>query len=301
MRSLIMGNYTLSAGFSPSGSKRIMSDMKMDLHNVDSFLYKSEKLKLLEAMENDTVLLPLDQPAEACTAQFYADTLRDQLVVLACRLPSGDTVPVALGVFAGDEVYGNTLDPQHRFRGRVDTLSHLACVDANRLLAPVHLLTSLLRKGEFVTFDILAGGRLDLSPPSTDARLPAPLQLLVAGVQAALASQEAGQQQTVAGVVRVALERATGRRLYNSGPQGDRISLVRQVLAALTGKLALAPGQRRVTLPDTKAKLKGGKASKARNKAAAAGPPAFLVAAAERQTAYLNDTDILSSLYNMLH
>ncbi len=122
--------------------------------------------------------------------------------------------PIALGMFVGDRVYSNTLNPKIRFMGREDDVS--GGVDANPLLAAVHVLTFLhmptnpkkvpntavMTLRELIE---LAGLECEQSiePCATSTQLPPPLQLLVSDMRATTTNTE---MAVVAGIT-VALRR----------------------------------------------------------------------------------------------
>ncbi len=282
MCNLLISTYTMSRSYKPAQATKIMHGLN-EKYSFKSFLY-SDKMSALHNLENDFMLLPLDAPMHELTPALYQEHLRDQLVVLACRLPDGNTAPVAMGVFIGDEVYANTLESAYRYRGRADSIpenlaANTPVVDANRLLAPVHLLCSLPRLNEFAHFEQLAGGRLDLSPPSTDTWMPAPLQLLVANVQASPHSQ----------VVQVLRQAMVDKTLgIKAEDRARRVLLVNTVLDAMSGRLVDADGNQleELQLPD----IKSGGCKKAGQ---------YLHAATTRQLSFFADGAQLSKLLSM--
>lgn len=113
--------------------------------------------------------------------------------------------PVALGMFVGDAVYRNTLDPELRFAGRQDDVA--IGLDANPLLAAVHVLTFLHMPTDprkvpntcVPTVDELimeAGMRctvnLDCGDTGTahSTSLPPPLRLVVSDMRSGSSPQE---------------------------------------------------------------------------------------------------------------
>lgn len=101
------------------------------------------------------------------------------LVLIACRRhSSNDMRSVAIGFFAGKELYRNTLDPATRFVARKgDDVDN--GVDKNQLLAAVHVVTVTHLQGE-------EAPRVDpvlMTAVSRSDMLPEPLTLIVADLQ----------------------------------------------------------------------------------------------------------------------
>jgi hypothetical protein len=100
------------------------------------------------------------------------------LVLIACRRSCNDVRSLAIGFFAGKELYRNTLDPAMRFVGRKgDDVGN--DVDKNQLLAAVHVVTVTHLQGE-------EAPRIDpvlMTPVSMNDALPEPLSLIVADMQ----------------------------------------------------------------------------------------------------------------------
>lgn len=110
------------------------------------------------------------------------------LVLIACRRRasvasdapnlSDNVQSVAIGFFAGKELYRNTLDPAMRFVGRKgDDVAN--GVDRNQLLAAVHVVTVTHLQGE-------QAPHIDpvlMTPVSKNDMLPEPLSLIVADMQ----------------------------------------------------------------------------------------------------------------------
>jgi len=243
---LVVAWYAMSGQYHPTTvTKWLCSN-----YGRDSFLTSGVKQRVLRgSAENMTVLLPLDAPAQHCSDEFYAEHLADSMVVLCCDVPGGQVACVALGVFVGDRLWSNTLDPALRFRGRrenFDLSTGLIC-DANHLLAPVHIFTSLLRPDVVSTL-------VPSAPLFVDQRLPQQLQLLVSDVQAALTAQQPAdgstqhRQQQLAVAVYHAVECVKGKR-SDDVSDGDRVALVAHALTAMRGQLGaaveLAPTRRR--------------------------------------------------------
>lgn len=219
--------------------------------DVDTFVFSEVKQRTLRAaVENKTVLLPLDAPLETCTPEFYKNFMRDQPVLLACDMPAGDTALVAIGVFVGEGVYANALDPALRVRGRRDGFGGGAAPrDANQLLAPVHVLSVLLQPGRAVTFDALTNVRgLDLAPPTTDSRLPAPLAVLVPNVQATLAAGLPTPQFVAACAVTRAMHEVSVKRTSSTNDDDRVAALCTLLRAMMTQQLP----ESRVELPPTR-------------------------------------------------
>lgn len=232
----------------------------------DCFLTYALKQRILRgSVENMTVLLPLDLPAQHCTDEFYSEHVRHSLVLLCCDGDGDQQACVALGVFVGDGLWANTLDPALRFRGRRDNFNPaLPIVDANHVLAPVHIVTTLLRRDVQVTLESLVDGNpsFDLAL-FVDQRLPQQLRLVVADVQGSLAAAPMPPgtpqhlQASLARAVRKALEAVREQRSDDAG-DADRVAAVAAVLRALDGLTAPE------TLPATKRqKLAARKAKKA--------------------------------------
>ena len=209
-----------------------------------SFLKNRTKQRILRgSVENLTVPLPLDLPAQHCSDDFYAEHLADAMVVLCCDTLAGEVCCVALGFFVGDKLWANTLDPSLRFRGRRENFNTDGIVsDANHLLAPVHFVTSLLG-GDHVV--------LAPQPLIAEPRLPGQLHLAVPDLQAALAAEPLPPgtahraQQELAHAVRGAL---CGVQNLRSDDVADscRVGVVASVLAAMAGDADVAD------LPPTK-------------------------------------------------
>lgn len=266
MRNLVVAHYAMSGQFNGNTTTRWLACARGER---DSFLTSHVKQRIQRAaVENLTVLLPMDAPAQCCDPQFYREHLRNSLVLLCCDAPGGTAV-VAAGVCVGEEMYANVLDPALRFRGRRDAFDAMLPVDANYLLMPVHVVTSLLVRDSVVTLDGLAG----TAPAAlcADPRLPRQLELLVGGVQAAL---QAGVQAATAGAplqqaqlqalaVHKALLGVRDRRTDTTGDQA-RAEAVAQLLDAVTGAMQLQPGELERPLPKTgRAKLAEHKRKKA--------------------------------------
>ncbi len=227
------------------------------LSGQESFLKNRVKQRILRSsVENLTVPLPLDLPVQHCSDDFYAEHLAGALVVLCCDTPAGEAACVALGIFVGDKLWANTLDPALRFRGRRENFDPSAglVADANHLLAPVHIVTSLLRR------DIA-----HLGPASSfgEPRLPGQLQLAVPDLQAALAAEPLPPdsphhaQQQLAHAVHAALDAVKGLRSDDTA-DADRQRLVATVLGAMSGAVQeaqeLPPTKRRNLASTRKAK-----------------------------------------------
>lgn len=108
-----------------------------------------------------------------------------QLVLLACgdRANAADVTCVALGVFIGDELFANTLDPEARVWGLPQTLSGTQIDDPNMLLAPIRIITPLFMDSKPPQFYTLADLHLppdilSCNEPQRDYHLPMPLEVL---------------------------------------------------------------------------------------------------------------------------
>jgi len=228
----------------------------------DCFMVGDKKKRILQAsVENCTVLLPLDAPPEHCTPAFYQEHVRDSLVLLCCDMPGGEVATVAVGVCVGEELYANALDPALRYRGRRDAFDAPIPIDANHLLMPVHVLTTLMPEAcpTPVTFATLLGAQPDLSPRFLDNRLPPQLQLLVVGVQAAMTTplQPEGTpvhaQQLMALALNKALAAVLPKRKSAGAKDVDRPQLVDAAIRAMNGHTTPAlPKHRRAKLAENK-------------------------------------------------
>lgn len=110
--------------------------------------------------------------------------------------------PLALGIFVGDAVYRNSLDPALRFTGRQDDIA--IGVDANPLLAAVHVLTFLHMPTdpkkvpntlaptleELIALSGMPYAPLDIIATADSTSLPPPLRLLVADMRSGSTREE---------------------------------------------------------------------------------------------------------------
>ena len=244
MTNLVVAYFAMSGNYNSVAAAKWLSFARGER---DSFLVnRLKQLTLRASMENQVVLLPMDLPAAPCDPQFYSEHMRDSLVLLCCDVAAtGQVALVALGVFAGGELYKNTLDPSKRFRGRRDTFNGMPPQDANILLAPVHVLTCLLRcdpGAQPVTLDSVLGVQPDLTQHLVDPRLPLPLQLVATDVQAHLGTAMVAHQPGTPQHAAWQLTRAAYQALQNvqakrsdTVTDGPRVQLVKLVLDTLGG------------------------------------------------------------------
>ena len=237
--SLVLAHYAMSGQYHPNtASKWLGAD--------EDFLTSAKKQRILRgSLENLVVPLPLDLPAEQCSAEFYAQHLAGSLVLLCCDAPDGDTACLAVGVFVGDRLWRNTLDPSLRFRGRRENFD--LAFDANHLLAPVHVITSLLQPRTAVTLSQLGDDQTlrlaDGAVPMLfgDQRLPAQLQLLVCDVGESLAAAQPappGSRQRVEQKLAAAFAKGlsnVGSRRFDDANDFQRVAAVQALLSALRG------------------------------------------------------------------
>lgn len=150
-------------------------------------------------------------------------------------------------------MYSNTLDPDVRFRGRHESFGTIPVLDANALLAPVHVVTLLQAKTHVVSFDRLTSGyRINLAYIAAAANsLPPPLQLIVPGIQSVLASEvqlaetPAGTQQLVASLVRKIIDDVKGHRTIQDKTRVQSVQLLLKCLAGtLENRVQLAQPDR---------------------------------------------------------
>lgn len=153
-------------------------------HDGDkSFLVNKSRQKIAEtALIDNTIFLPLrDDHVD------YAACLKGHLVLIGATDDRKTVNTLAIGVFVGDDVYANTLDPSTRLRARPERLSD--GLDAHQLLAPVHVVTPLLEPGKKLCLHDWVGpdaaACMDIAGTVlTFAGLPSPLEVGIVDVRA---------------------------------------------------------------------------------------------------------------------